>query len=379
MANFEYIRDERFRVGLEADYAELNISLSAGAWKAVHVLAGSIVEAVLIDYLVEAVAKDPTATSLGDPLKMDLANAIAACKDAGVLTEKTASLSAVVRTYRNLIHPGRVIRLGEKVDEQGARIAVALTELVVSEVGEARGDKLGYTADQLATKIETDPDTASLLRKHLLPKLAAPEQEKLLLKVLPERYVAEVEAHGSGAASAKGLAEAYKRTFEVVSDTVKKKAATWFAGIVRDEPASVVHLFQEAFFRPSQLGYYAPSDAGLVIDHIFSRLKSDRSEVLLGVVDGIGPWLSTAQAAAAVDIVANEVVYGMSTSLDVTCRQWLLDLVKELRPSSLIVAKARHGAWTKMFEDRGEHDKASLLANLMTTMPVGGDLDDLPF
>lgn len=51
---FDFITETEFRQGLQEDYAELLKCEGVSAWKAVHVLAGSIVEAVLVDYLVGA-------------------------------------------------------------------------------------------------------------------------------------------------------------------------------------------------------------------------------------------------------------------------------------------------------------------------------------
>jgi hypothetical protein len=87
------------------------------AWKAVHVLAGSIVEAVLADYLISTGQKSP------DPLEMGLAQLIAACKKAGVLNQRTAELSGALKAYRNLIHPGRARRIGEEADADVADVA----------------------------------------------------------------------------------------------------------------------------------------------------------------------------------------------------------------------------------------------------------------
>jgi hypothetical protein len=52
ISRFDFVSGDDFRTPLESDYAELEACLTAGAWKSAHVLAGSIVEAVLIDYLV---------------------------------------------------------------------------------------------------------------------------------------------------------------------------------------------------------------------------------------------------------------------------------------------------------------------------------------
>src|SRR5207302_4906011 len=80
MGAFDFVSSDTLRQSLEADYNELHRCFDVEAWKAVHVLAGSIVEALLIDYLVSI---NYTAA---DPLKMDLAEATAACKQAGAMS-----------------------------------------------------------------------------------------------------------------------------------------------------------------------------------------------------------------------------------------------------------------------------------------------------
>ena len=107
MPMFDFIVDRDMRTSLDSDWRELEAAFQNSAWKAVHVLAGSIVEAMLVDHLL----------SIGfqkkDPLKMSLDEAIGACKAEGILTDKSAELSTVIRRFRNLIHPGRAIRLAE--------------------------------------------------------------------------------------------------------------------------------------------------------------------------------------------------------------------------------------------------------------------------
>src|SRR5438132_13102251 len=121
---FDFITDEEFRLALEADFREMEICAEQGAWKAVHVLAGSIIEAVLVDYLLATQRKQP------DPLEMSIGQLIAACKKAGVLTQRSAELSGALKSYRNLIHPGRSSRLGETADMDGAIVAKALLSII---------------------------------------------------------------------------------------------------------------------------------------------------------------------------------------------------------------------------------------------------------
>src|SRR6266568_5292644 len=127
---FTFITSPEFRSSVESDARELEQCVSAGAWKAAHVLAGSIVEAILVDYLAALKYKKQ------DPLKMSLVDAVAACQELKVLSDKTVGLSHAIRSYRNLIHPGRVVRLNEKVDEHGAKIAAELVKVIADEVSE---------------------------------------------------------------------------------------------------------------------------------------------------------------------------------------------------------------------------------------------------
>src|SRR5690242_1459399 len=118
--SFSFITDRDLRDALRADYRELQTCLDGKAWKAVHVLSGSLVEAVLVDYLISTGYKGR------DPLRMSLGDLIEACAKAGALSKKTKDLSSVIQSYRNLIHPGRAKRLNEAADQDGAEIAAAL-------------------------------------------------------------------------------------------------------------------------------------------------------------------------------------------------------------------------------------------------------------
>ncbi len=151
-----------------------------GAWKAVHVLAGSVVEAILVDYLI---GTGYPKKSGKDPLKMELGPIISACKDEKIITERTADLSSVIRSYRNLIHPGRVIRLNEKIDKKSASIAKALVDVVADEVATAKAVSYGFTAEQIANKIENDSSALAVLA-HFLKETNELERERLVRDVV---------------------------------------------------------------------------------------------------------------------------------------------------------------------------------------------------
>jgi len=77
MPDFDFVVDKELRKSLDSDWKELDVAYGASAWKAVHVLAGSVVEATLVDHLLSI------GYSAKDPLRMTLEDAISACRGAG--------------------------------------------------------------------------------------------------------------------------------------------------------------------------------------------------------------------------------------------------------------------------------------------------------
>lgn len=78
---------------------------------------------------------------------MDLMEAIEICRQEKALTDRTADLCSVIRSYRNLIHPGRLIRPGEPApDKDSATIAVTLVRIIAEELAATREKAVGLTA-----------------------------------------------------------------------------------------------------------------------------------------------------------------------------------------------------------------------------------------
>ena len=293
MGLFDFMSDEAFRASLEADYHELELCMHAGAWKAVHVLAGSIIETILLDYLL---ATDFPKRSNLKLANMSLFEIINVCKNEHILTNKAADLSHVIREYRNLIHPEKVRRLGEAVDENGAIVAQALVRMVVDEVGTKRGEIYGYTAEQIVTKIVRDPSVFPILG-HLLKSMKAFELRRLLLKTLPSRYFEIVDKENISDVSVplKNLLAAlegcFRLAYDLVSDPVKQEVAKAFVRILKEESAEVVATYETAFFRGKDLKYYLPEDEQMVKRHFLSR-TNNFTYALLKAMDGIGVFLA---------------------------------------------------------------------------------------
>jgi hypothetical protein len=296
MAAFDFITNRDFRTSLEADYRELELCMKAEAWKAVHVLAGSIIEALLIDSLQSSGYSGCSEDAL---LRMELNQVISVSRTEGILSQKAADLSSVIRSYRNLIHPGRLIRLDEVVDQNGAVVAKTLVEMITDEVAAKKRTTYGYTAEQIVKKLEKDSSSLSIIG-HLLKEVKTYELERLLLDAIPSRYLSLDESKvfceeynvRRIISICSTLSGCFRAAFSTVSDDIKKKVVQKFVSILKQEQESTVLIYETVFFRASDLAYLSADDANLVKGHIRGRLQVSVDDDMLTALSGIGAFLT---------------------------------------------------------------------------------------
>jgi len=294
MGLFDFITNEDFRSSLESDFREMSICADAEAWKAVHVLSGSIIEAILIDYLVSA-----NLVSLDDALKMDLGRALTISKDKQVLSAKTVDLSSVIKEYRNLIHPGRFIRLSENVDKSTAEVAKALVHIVFKEVEKRKRENYGYTAEQIVSKLKCDSSADAILN-HLLKKTNPIEIERLIFKVIPENYALALEDDSPFYAQA-ALVSCFRTAFTQFSEELKKKSVEKFVRAFREESDDMLSKYVIPFLRCNDLQYVSAEDADLIKQHLLSKLQNKVNIDLLKALEGIEGYISSEDIVKFVD------------------------------------------------------------------------------
>lgn len=123
---FSFVQDEQIREILERDYIELQKTLITGCHKSAVILAGSLIEAILVDLLLanadsaRASAKAPKSS---DITRWDLAPLIDVAIDTRLVERGVDLLSHSVREYRNLVHPGNEIRNKLTFGQEEAQIA----------------------------------------------------------------------------------------------------------------------------------------------------------------------------------------------------------------------------------------------------------------
>jgi hypothetical protein len=128
-------------------YCTVQRALSNGEWKAATVLAGSLIEALLLWKLqrdeANARMKAQNLYSSGqfdkkpadDLDKWNLHEYIIVSLELGLITDETAKQSKLAKNFRNLIHPGRAKRDGLLCDQGTALSAAAGVYHVIRDLG----------------------------------------------------------------------------------------------------------------------------------------------------------------------------------------------------------------------------------------------------
>ncbi len=362
---FDFITDEAFRASLETDHKEMLGCRETAAWKSVHVLAGSIIEAVLIDHLIAEghVARESA-------LKMDLGNAIELARGHRIISDRSAALSTVIKDYRNLIHPGRAIRTSETVSRSSADVASSLVEIILDEIEKRKRSNYGYTAEQLVAKVERDSSAEAIL-PHLLKEVNAVEIERLLIKVLPDRYLSisvrddpfdHLPAH-----VLPGFIALFRGALDIATDPVKVKVAKRFVTILKEEADTIVFSYGTAFFRLSDLCHVSPDEALLVKEHYFGRLKDGVTRELIIALDGIGTYLKNEEVLRFVDPLVRAICFGQSGDVKGYARDRLSDEYMRMGGNRIVT---RFDDWSNMFRSRGNEEMATVVEDLKASMDI---------
>ena len=142
-----FIADTKYRENLRTDLSAVNRALSDGEWKAATVLAGSVVEALLlwairtkseveIGEAVKALLHSKTLRNkpATEPEKWHLSEMNEVGRQFQFISEATACQVRLAKDFRNLIHPGRAVRLEQDCNRGTALATVAAIEHILVDL-----------------------------------------------------------------------------------------------------------------------------------------------------------------------------------------------------------------------------------------------------
>lgn len=336
MGKFDFVIDKDFRKRLENDYGELNICLKNKAWVASCVLAGSIIEAILIDFLVQTGEFEEKKI-----LKKTFEKLIDICDKKKFLSVKPVQLSHAIRNYRNLIHPGKRQRLREEIGEEEANIAKSLLNIIIREIVKAREDSYGYTAEQILSRIEDDPSFYPIFQT-LLEDIQIKEL-KNLLEIVPERYF-QIK-------NEKNLPNEIKTSFENVFRSEFKKAPRdlketitrkFYKMLTEEETGKIVLEYETIFFRATDLEYLEKKESKTIKEHLLWRFKNDLiTEDFLNAMNGFGRYISIDEAKSFADKLAYRIV-NINTSYPAYPEDMLHLAAAEAEANERLLKKLQH-------------------------------------
>jgi|GEM_PF-468058 hypothetical protein len=146
-----FLSDQGFRDTISQDISSVNQALSNAEWKASTVLAGSIVEALLLNAIIQfrdndsleydaardrsvqdsTLGKSLTNKPENNPSRWTFEQYIHVAFVAGIISETIARECLLTKDYRNLIHHGASERKKQKCDRGTALVAVGAMEHVI--------------------------------------------------------------------------------------------------------------------------------------------------------------------------------------------------------------------------------------------------------
>lgn len=387
-AFLNYITGDKFRQLLEDDYREMTRALESGCWKSAQVVAGSMIEAILIDYL-RSKNTDPTKDN--QILKLDLSQAIDECKTAGILSEKTASLCAVIRQYRNLIHPGRIVRLDQSVIESDARVAGLLIQMVADDIAKKQKEVYGYTAEQVVAKIHKDSTAFGGILKSLTSSLRDREKKRLLSLLLPQengvvrRSLEKLdpwEDHEQRAEFERQRA-CIKTCFAVVhkaaSPELRQELIQEYIEILHQATQVERQDYEDAFFSAELIRNATAQQREVILDHYFTALgRGCGREFLTNVQDITALFVRGAVTTRWLRQLYNSY-FANHQMTDVEFQSWFKKQVFRLPREVAKELKDVAGFHLAMAQEKGASDETVGKAREVISLATDSMDADIPF
>jgi hypothetical protein len=134
-AELTFINDADYRENVRNDISSAFNSFHNGEWKGATVLAGSAIEAMLLWAITNSgrlasISPQPK----GIPQEWTLGTYIDLADKLNLIDKDTVIQTRQAQDFRNLIHPGRAIRLNSKCDRGTSLAALAAVEFVIRDL-----------------------------------------------------------------------------------------------------------------------------------------------------------------------------------------------------------------------------------------------------
>jgi hypothetical protein len=288
------IRDPELRKLVRSDCDEFDTAYDKYLLKACLVLAGSITEGLLLNYL-EIIGYCPSKGLT--TREMSLGAMLKACVDAGDLSTDAEKLCGVLKEYRDLVHPGRVLRERLKPDYSQRDVAKQAVERVVSDMVHAAWRRREWAAesifhDALGSQMGGVPSERVV--RLGINRLSEEQLDRLVVEVIPQQM------HETSGESARGndfdcetllacrvcLEAAWPRASHetrVAAAAALAKSIEWGAAL--EEAGTSDGLISDV------LEYLEPAVRNLVLDETVANMASQLDRGARPNIKGLAQYL----------------------------------------------------------------------------------------
>jgi hypothetical protein len=151
-AMLPFIDDPVLNASLRLDISWASSALRNSEWKAATVLAGSVIEALLFWELQQHPLEKVPKVRNESLDKWHLPEYIRAAEQLRCVKGNTITAARLAQNYRNLIHHGRSLRLGEACDQGTAHVAIGALGHVVRDLENKECPRHRQTNDQASPR-----------------------------------------------------------------------------------------------------------------------------------------------------------------------------------------------------------------------------------
>jgi hypothetical protein len=136
VSRFAFLRNTTLRTVAETDHHEAQVCAEVGAWKSCVIMCGGVVECLLLDLMERRQVASGKLANGANVLvdtparRKTLVELVTNAETLGVLHTRDLHLTTALRFSRDLIHPGRTLRLRQSVDREDATLALSTVEKV---------------------------------------------------------------------------------------------------------------------------------------------------------------------------------------------------------------------------------------------------------
>jgi hypothetical protein len=137
-SDLSFVSDIELRENILRDIGAIERAIRNAEWKAANVLSGAAIEALLLWKLADQVQRGLMARPSSDFEGWFLAPMIDEAEKAGLIRTTTAGAARLCKDFRNLIHPGRALRLRIECNRGTALSAAGALDLMVTDLARSR-------------------------------------------------------------------------------------------------------------------------------------------------------------------------------------------------------------------------------------------------